>query len=172
MPRHYRNRRRSSRPMSVTRSFKKVLNFAPSSHAAGLQVDNILVQGVDSATLGQTGATDGTVPTGSIVSEFVIQYAAVNLAAISNFHHFIIQYTIGSQSLFVPCNAAGGNNQRNQIMLQGMRSMNESQNYNITMRYKIPRKYQRVREGMFWTFSVLGTSATTDSLQVIYVVKQ
>ncbi len=170
MPRRGR-RRYNSRPRIVQRTYKKVLNFAPSSHAAGLQIDNRLVTGTDANAIGQVTSTDAIVPTGSVIEEFVIQYGAVNLSAISNFHHFCIQYTVGTQTAFVPCNIVGGNTQRNQVLLQGMRSMNQNQNYNITMRYKIPRRFQRVKEGMFWVFSVLGTSATTDSLQVIYIVK-
>ncbi len=168
MPRHYR---RNSRPRIIQKTYKKVLNFAPTSHGAGVQVDNILVQGVDSVSPNQGSPTDPIVPTGSIITSFTIMYSAVNLAAAANFSHWVIQYTIGSQSLFVPCNLIGGNNQRNQVMKSGMSSMGEQQNYNVKLNFKIPKMFQRVKEGMFWTFSVLGTAAYTDSLQVIYKIR-
>ncbi len=167
--RHFRRRSRPQR--TITRTYKKVLNFAPASHAAGLAVNNIIVQGVDSATLGQTGATDGTVPTGAIVEEVIIQYGVANLAAVACFHHFCIQYVVGSQSLFVPPNLVGGNNQRNQVLLQGMSSIGQGQNKQINLRYKIPRRFQRIKEAEQIVFSILGTTAITDSLQIIYIVK-
>ncbi len=169
MPRHFRR----SRPRQVyAKTFKKVLNFAPSSHGAGVIVDNQLCLGTDAIAIGQTTPTDATVPTGSIIESFVVQYGAVNLSAISCFHHYAMQYTIGSQSLFVPPNLVGGNNQRNQVIKQNQHSMGQGQNYNVILRFKIPRKFQRIKEGMRWTFSSVATSAITDSIQVIYTVKQ
>ncbi len=156
-----------SQPRAVIQSFKKILNFAPSSHGAGTKVDAVLSLGTDSVAAGQTGATDAAVPTGSIITEFIIQFGVANLAAVSCFQHISVQRLDTTQVTIAP-NVTGGSPQRNQVMFMGMRSIGEGQNMNWELRYKVPKKYQRVREGSFWVFTTLATVATTDSIQVIY----
>ncbi len=164
MPRHYRRR---SAPQAIVQSFKKVLNFAPAGHSAGLKIDNVLALGTDSVAAGQTGVTDPAVPTGSIIKAFVIQYAVSNLVGVSAFQHISIQSLKPSQGSISP-NVVGGNPQRNQVYFQSMRVVGPNQNANYNFVFKVPKKYQRVREGDNWLFTVLNTAAVTDSLQVIY----
>ncbi len=167
MARFRRRSMRRSQPRQVVQSFKKVLNFAPTSHASGLKVDSVLSLGTDSVAAGQTGPTDAAVPTGSVITEFVIQFAVSNLAAASCFQHISMQRLDTTQITISP-NVTGGSPQRNQVMFMGMRSVGKEQNMNWEFRYKVPKKYQRVREGSFWVFTTLATAATTDSVQVIY----
>ncbi len=167
MPFRRRRSMRRSQPRAVVQSFKKVLNFAPSSHASGLKVDFVLSLGTDSVAAGQTGVTDAAVPTGSIITEFVIQYSAANLAAVTLFQHISMQRLDTTQVTLSP-NVTGGSPQRNQVMFMGMRSIGQGQNMNWEIRYKVPKKFQRVKEGSFWVFTILGTAANIDSCQVIY----
>lgn len=163
----YRRRRRMSRPRSVVQTFKKVLNVAPASHAAAGTFSQALSVGQDSVAAGQTTAQDANVPTGSIITEFVIQYSFVNLVAIASFMHWSIQRIESGQGTIAP-NAVGGDPQRNQVHLQGQVCLGQNQNGNREIRFKVPKKYQRVKEGSQWVFRSTCDTIWTDALQVIY----
>ncbi len=170
MPRHYRRNRRVQRP--IIRTYKKVLNFAPTSRAAGAKVDFDITLGVDSIAIGQTGVTDNVVPTGCIVDYIEFQYGVVSLAAVSCYTHISIQSLISGQSATISPNVVGGNPQRNQVFHQEMRSIGEGQNATFKLKWKVPKHIQRMKEGSRIEFTTLSTGAVTDSLQVIYKVKQ
>ncbi len=164
MPRRFRRRRSMG---SITQSFKKVLNGAPTSRAAGAKIQFILVEGVDSTAAGQTTPTDAKVPTGSIVKYIEIQYAWSNLVSISEFHHWTLQLAYSNQS-FIAANVVGGDNQRNQVYHQNMRILGKDQNGNLTLKWKIPKPIQRVREGQFLALVYEGSAVYTDAIQAIY----
>ncbi len=88
MPRHYRRRSYSPRP--VIKTYKKVLNFAGTSQTIANHTD-VITTGTDSVAIGQTGATNTTIPTGSSVRYIEIQYSAINLVNTAAFIHFTIQ---------------------------------------------------------------------------------
>ncbi len=167
--RHFR--RRSRGPRTIIRSYKKVLNFAPVSSGAGVKFDHGLAAGADSVPLGQTGPTDNTVPTGSIIDYIEIQWGVSNLAAASNFVHITVQNLVSGQAATVSPILVGGNPQRNQVHHQEMRSIGQGQNMTFVYKFKVPKMLQRMREGSQWFFTVLGTAAYTHSCQVIYKVK-
>ncbi len=154
--------------MPMIRTFKKVLNFAPASHGAGVKVNFDLVQGVDSSTAGQTSATDPVVPTGARVTYIEIQYGVVNLAAAACFVHTSMQSRLSGQSATVAPNVGGGDDQRNQVYHQEMRSIGQNQNATFVYKWKVPRRIQRIRDASIFSFVILGTTAITDSCQVIY----
>ncbi len=151
----------------VVRSYKKVLNFAPASTGAGIQTDFPLVTGVDGLSPGSTGVTDATVPTGSIVKYIEIQHCDSNITASAAFTHLCIQYLMSTQVALSP-NGVGGNPQRNQVLYQKMYIMGQNQNSNHVMRFKIPKKYQRVREGQQWFLSTICSNSHVQGTQVIY----
>ncbi len=169
MPRHYRRKMRPRRVFG--RSFKKVLNFAPASHGA-IKVDFQLVQGVDSATMGQSAPTDDVVPTGCTVDWIEIQYGVVNLTALSNFIHVSIQNLVSNQASTIDPALVGGNNQRNQVHHQEVRSCAPNQNMTFNLKFRVPKQLRRVREGSKWFFTVKGSNSYTDVCQVIYKMKQ
>lgn len=163
--RRKRSTMRSAR--NVIQSYKKVLNFAPASHAASTQIANVLTNGVDSVAAGQTGPTDANIPTGAIVTEIEIQYSVTNLVSVSAFLHLTIQRVHFGQGA-IAGNAVGGNAQRNQVHYQCMKSLGQNQNNNYVFKFKVPKKFQRVRESDTWIFSTLCDQIWTDSIQVIY----
>lgn len=167
MPRRTGYRRRPSRTRSVIQSYKKVLNFAPASHAAGAQAIFTLTNGVDSIAAGQTSVADGNIPTGSVVKFIEIQFSTVNLISVASFMHLTIQQVHSGQSA-IAGNAVGGNPQRNQVFHQEMLSLGQDQNNNRKVRFMIPKKFQRVREGDRWQWTVTCDTIWTDALQVIY----
>ncbi len=170
MPR-YRSRRRSSfRP--ITKTYKKVLTFAPAAHAAATKIDFPLVTGVDSLAAGQTSVTDSTVPTGSVVSYIEINYSFLNLIAPGSgvFMSLSIQQLLTGQSSLDP-RVVGGDPQRNQVFHQEVIAMGSNQNGNRVIRFKIPKNFQRVRDGQRWFFTVIASGVFSDNLQVIYKIK-
>lgn len=152
---------------SVIQSYKKVLNFAPASRPAYTLIDFKLTGGVDGAAAAQTSPTDSNVPTGSVVKYIEIQYSVLNLAAVACFQNATIQ-RLDSGQLPIDPRSVGGNPQRNQVLHQDLKCISTLTNVNRILRFKIPKKYQRVREGSSWYFSVITDAVTTDACQVIY----
>jgi len=171
MPRHYRLRRRSA-PRAIVRTYKKVLNFAPASHAAGTKIDFRVAFGVDSLAVGQTGPTDDAVPTGSIIDYIEFQFGAINLVSASAFMHTSIQNLMSGQSATIAPNVIGGNSQRNQVYHQEMRSIGQNQNATFVYKWKVPKHLRRMREGSALFLTILCTNVWSDTLQVIYKIKQ
>ncbi len=166
----YRRRRRSTRsmPRQVIQSFKKVINIAPISRVGGTPVSLNLSVGTDSVAAGQIGPTDAAVPTGAIITSFNIQCGVANVAAaVANFFSFSIQQLRFGQ-LFVDPRTIGGSSQRNQVFHQSLFSVGEGQNKTWVMQFRIPKKYQRVREGDVWTFNRVGSATWSENIQVIY----
>ncbi len=166
----YRRRRsmgRRSSPRSVVQSFKKVLNYAGSSHSAGDRVNFTISIGTDSLAAGQTSVTDTAVPTGSVITSITVQYAITNLVNVTNFLHTSMQRVLPGQITIAP-NIIGGSNQRNQVHLQQMKSVGQSQNMYLSFTFKVPKGMQRVKEGAQWVFCVLNTAVSTDACQIIY----
>lgn len=161
-------RRRQSRSLGqVIQSYKKVLNIAPTSRAAVTVLNNAITTGVDSTAAGQTSATDGNIPTGSVVKFIEIQYNCQNLVGIAAFLNIGIQQLHSGQTVVDP-RVVGGDPQRNQMHFQKQYCIGQNQNVNITLKFKIPKKYQRVREGDTWNFTRVSNQVFTDTMQVIY----
>ncbi len=167
MPRRFRSRRRSTSPRQVIQSFKKVLNFAPTARAAAADIAHTLVTGTDSVAAGQTAVTDSAVPTGAVIRYIEIQFCVTNLVLVSLFHHISIQH-LRSGQVFVSPLVVGGNPQRNQVHYQMLYSIGQTQSFSRTLRFKIPSKYQRVREGDRWQFVFNGSAVYSEAAQVIY----
>ncbi len=165
--RRRRGRMRARSLGNVVQSYKKVLNFAPTSRAAAATIVQVLVQGVDSTAAGQTGPTDPFVPVGSIVKYIEIQFSWTNLVLVSLFTHFAIQHLRSGQAAVSPL-LVGGDPQRNQVHLQLMKSLGQTQNGNLTIKFRIPPKYQRVRDGDKWDLVFNGNAVYVQATQVIY----
>ncbi len=161
-----RARRRSSMPRAVVQSYKKVINFAPASIGSG-SANQIFVTGVDSVAAGQTGPTDSGVPTGSVIRFVEIQIALGQIVGGAVFVHYSLQLLRGGQAA-VPSNVIGGSNRRNQVLHQNMFQLGINQNFNRTLKMKIPRMFQRVREGDLWLLEVTTSNTLTQAYQIIY----
>ncbi len=167
MPRHFFRRtvRRSIRP--VIQSYKKVLNFAPASHVAAAVISSVLSTGTDSVAAGQTSVTDAAVPTGSMIKFIEIQHAMNNPTSSPSFIHISLQHVRANQSDISPL-TVGGNSQRNQVHMQSMLTLGFNQSNNRTHKFRVPPRFQRVREGDRWIFNRSGDLLWNDALQVIY----
>lgn len=162
----YRRRRmRMVRARAPIQSFKQVQSNAPASVVAGTQTDFVLAQGVDNYT--GPDAFNKDVPTGATITNFDIQISMSNLVGIASFVWVTIQHLRSGQTA-IDNQAVGGNAQRNQVHLQIQRSLGKDQNRDIVIPFKIPKKFQRVREGDQWVCSVKCDTIRTQALQHIY----
>ncbi len=170
--RHFRGYRGSrSRSMSrpMIKTYKKILNFLELSVASGFRQE-ILIKGVDSSTMGQLTNVDPNVPTGARVKFIEVQFCISNLAAIHCYINCSLQYTLSNQAARDP-QALGGNNQRNQVLHQDLFVVGKDQNSTHKFKFRIPPKFQRMREDMLWSL-VWSTNQTVNrSIQVIYKVE-
>lgn len=143
------------------------MNDAPASRTAATNQIFAVVTGVDNATVGQSTAVDSNVPTGAIVKYIEFQLAMQNLVNVAAFAHVTIQYKLANQNNVSP-NVVGGNPQRNQVLHQDLFCIGQNQNVNRTYKFKIPKKFQRVREGMIWQLVWQGDQIHTAAAQAIY----
>ncbi len=166
MPRRFRTRSRI-RMAPVIQSYKKVLNFAPISRVSGTTFSDNMSLGVDSVPAGQTSVTDPNVPTGSVIKFIEIQWALGNVSGGNNFFHVAIEQVHTGQGSLAP-DVVGGDPQRNQIFYQSLFQIGTDQNGSRTYRFKVPKKFQRVRDGDSWRFVRKGSATFTESIQIIY----
>ncbi len=164
---HRRSRRRSSPVRPVINSIKTVINIAPASRAAATDFPIPMSTGDISVAPGQTTTSDSGVPIGSHIKFIEIQYAITNLVAISMFVNMCIQLTRAGQSPVSPL-TVGTSMQRNQVHYQQLFSVGKEQNSNHVWRFKVPRRFQRVREGDVWNFSRNASATFTEATQIIY----
>lgn len=151
----------------VTQSFKKIIYHAGASRVASTNISFGLVTGVDSVAAGQTAPTDDQVPTGSIIPAIEVQLAVANLVSVLFTYGISMQLLRANQSAINP-NVAGGNPQRNQIIFQKLLMLGKDQNGNHTFKFKIPKQFQRIREGDSWKFVMNGDQVHSSALQAIY----
>ncbi len=169
--RHFRgSRRRSGPPRGGIVSNKYVVDEAESTEVAGLQVFQMAL-GVDGTTMSQTGVTDTSVPSGAKITKLDIRVSYSNLASLSAFVHWAIELRLSGQASINPI-TVGGSPLRTIVMLSGVKSVGDNQNQDIHIVYKIPPKFQRMKDGMQWQWTAnLGQLMQTVK-QVVYKVYQ
>ncbi len=167
--RHFRGsrggRRGSMRPVIMT--FKKVLDYAPASRTVDTVHQFNIAAGVDSVAAGQTTPTDVNVPTGSMVRFVEIQFSASNLVSQSEYFWATIQIKHTGQGV-VSGRVVGGNPQRNQVFRQLQFQLGQNQSSNHVWKWKVPPKFQRLREGDVMVFTLESDVAHNSAVQIIY----
>ncbi len=153
-------------PKAVIQSYKKVINHAPASFTAGTNV-YAMTLGVDSVAAGQTGPTDTNVPTGSVIKYLEIQLALANLGVNASFIHIAIEQIHSGQSVIAP-NVVGGDPKRNQVFYQQLFQLGADESFYRTFKFKVPKSFQRVREGDNWQFVWNSDATVSGSCQIIY----
>ncbi len=166
----YRRGSRGSRSrgmQAVIQSYKKVINHAPASSAAGVDRIFAATNGQDNVTVGQTSAIDFSVPTGAIVKYIEWQVGLINIVSNPAFAHVIIQLKHSGQANLSP-DVIGGDPLRNNVYHQDCFSVGADQNTNRKYKFKVPKRVQRVREGDVWQVIVSVNQAYNSVCQVIY----
>ncbi len=150
------------------RTYKKIITKTIVSSA--LETAANIAVGVDSVALGQTSVTDPNVPTGSNIRGVLCQCGFSNPGTTSVEVGATLQYQLSGQSANVNPLAQGGDPQRNQVLKSWHFIVAQDSMKNINEYVKIPRKFQRIREGMVWRFVVDSaiSVAREEALQFIY----
>lgn len=162
----YRRRPRRSRTLgNVVQSYKQIYINGPASGAASTNIDSSFANGVDNYS-GPT-ANNNEVPTGAVIKEVDCQVALSNLVAVTDNVVISIQHTRSGQTP-ITANAQGGNPQRNQVHYTKNIFVGKEQNTNLHWKFKIPKKYQRVREGDNWYLTLRSDQTFAYLVQCIY----
>ncbi len=169
MPFHFSrgSRRRSSMPRPVIQTFKKVINHAPASRTVTTVHNFLASTGVDSIAAGQTGVTDVNVPTGSRIDFIEFQFNFSNLVSQAAYFWVSIQRAHTGQP-FISSRVVGGNPQRNQVHRQMQYIVGQDQNSNHVWKFKVPKKFGRVREGDSWGLTIESDIVHNSACQIIY----
>ncbi len=168
--RGYRGSRKRSSPRPFVQTFKKVINFAEASFPAGNRGE-IIVEGKDSVAAGQTSATDADVPTGSRIKFIEIQFPVTNAVDQTAYINCSFQYSLKGQTGVDP-DAVGGDQQRNQVLHQELFSVGFNQNSTHKFKMRIPKRFQRLREGMFWFIQWSNSNTVNRRIQAIYTFER
>lgn len=155
-----------SRPAAPIQSFKQVRNDAEASRAAATTHNFVLVSGVDNYT-GPSTPANNEVPTGAVIKYIDIQIAVANLVSVASMLAIVVEHLRSGQSPINP-DAVGGNANRNQVHLQLLKVLGKDQSNNYHIRFKVPRKFQRVREGDSWNLLLRCTTVFTSAQLTIY----
>ncbi len=164
--RGFRGSRRRSGPRPVVQSQKVVLNFLDASFSAGFSTEQLAV-GVDAVAAGQTSVTDANIPTGSMLKFIEVQFAVNNAAATAAYVTCSLQYKLVGQS-FIDPSVVGGSKQRNQVLHMDLFSVGQNQNSTHKFKFKIPKGFQRIREGMSWGLTWNNSQTVNRRALVIY----
>ncbi len=165
MPFHYRaNRRRRSMGMAPIQSFKQIAIDGPASRAAATTIIHNFLVGVDNYA-GPT--TNVEVPTGAKVMSVLIMACFTNLVSVSSLLHFNLVCLRSGLPSVTP-GAVGGSPQRNQVIFTMMKFLGHDQNNNFMFRAKIPKIFQRIREGDIFQLAYRTDTVFASATQVIY----
>ena len=151
----------------VIQSYKKVINHAPASVAASTSSNYDASIGVDSVAAGQTSAIDTDVPTGAVIKYIEWQIAIQNLVNVAAFCWLTVQRLDTGQTVVNP-QVVGGNPLRNQVFHQELFCVGQNQNVNRKIKFKVPKKFQRVKDGSEWLVRLQVDQISTQAAQVIY----
>ncbi len=148
------------------RSYKKIINIVEASYATGF-TNVVFATGTDSVPAGQSSNIDGAVPTGCILKYIEVSLAINNAIAAPIFIHTSFMYLLSGQSATDP-RAVGGTGSRNQVLHQSLFSLGQDQNNSRVFRFKIPKRFHRMKEGMKWNFGWSTSGSVNAELQGIY----
>lgn len=146
-------------------SYKQVTIDGPASRAAATDINHRIALGVDNYT-GPSAANE-EVPTGAKISSIDVQIAASNLVSVTSLLFITVQFVRSGQGIISP-NSQGGNPQRNQITYTRMVMLGKDQNNNFHFRVRVPRMYQRMREGAFISIVTRADTVWASATQAIY----
>jgi len=90
-----------------------------------------------------------------------------NLVLISALMHFHFQFRRNGIGLVTP-GVVGGNPNRNTITTTRMFFIGKDQNTTMVILVKVPKLYQRIREGDIWTLTYAADAVYASATQAIY----
>ncbi len=90
-----------------------------------------------------------------------------NLVEVSALLHFDVQFARSNSPIVTP-GAVGGDANRNQITNTRMFFISKNQNTSLMFLVKVPKIYQRIREGDVWSIVYRADAVFASATQVIY----
>ncbi len=151
--------------MNPIQSFKQINVDGPASRAAATNIAHTVLVGVDNYT--GPSAANNEVPTGAKVMSILVMATFTNLVSISSLLHLNFQFMRSGQAPITP-GSIGGQPQRNQVISTMMKFLGQNQNSNYMWTIKIPKMYQRIREGDFWSIMYRTDTVFASATQCIY----
>ncbi len=151
--------------MNPIQSYKQVTVDGPASRAAATIIIHDVLLGVDNYT--GPGASNSEVPTGAKVMSFLLMATYSNLVAVSSLMHFHVQFRRSGTAVVTP-GVVGGNPLRNTVTTTRMFFIGKEQNTTMVILVKVPRIYQRIREGDIWSILYSSDTVFASATQAIY----
>lgn len=145
-------------------SYKNIVVNGPVSQSAATNISDVFILGKDLQNI--SGGVN-EVPTGNKVDSIDVQCSFTNLVSVSANLVFSIQSIHSGQSVITP-NGQSGSPQRNQVYYTRNLFLGKDQNSNFHFRFKIPKKYGRIREGDQWILVFRCDTVFASVTQMIY----
>ena len=149
------------RPVIHSRKHQKVVG--PLTSVPG-NVTNTILEGVDS--LNPIRQEDECI-TGSTVKYLNVQTSFQNLTTTDAIFIVCSIQKIHNGQVCIDPYTTGGSPQRNQVFKTVSRCVAPLQNTNINMSFKIPKRFQRMRDGDKWCLTTNSNIATEELLWFI-----
>ncbi len=151
--------------MHPVQSYKQITVDGPANRAAATTIVHTFLSGLDNY-VGPTAA-NSEVPTGASVSSVLVMLTFTNLVSVSALLHLNVQLFRSGGTAVTP-GAVGGSPARNTVIYTQMIFLGQNQNNNFMFRVKIPKLFQRVREGDAWQLRYRADAVFASATQVIY----
>ncbi len=151
--------------MSPIQSYKQISVDGPASRAAATNISHTVLVGVDNYT--GPSAANNEVPTGAKVMSILIMACFTNLVSVSALLHLNFQCVRAGITGVTP-GVIGGTPQRNTVVFTQMKFLGQNQNSNFMWLIKIPRIYQRIREGDVFNLTYRNDAVFASATQAIY----
>ncbi len=161
----YSRRRRSFTARPIVQSFKQISVDGPASRSAATNILHTAAVGVDNYA-GPT-ANNNEVPTGAKIFNIIVFLSLGSIVSPATVVHFTFQCLRSGQGQVVP-GVQGGNPQRNQVIHTEQFFVTAQQSINRTLLVKVPKQYQRIREGDILQLVYRGDTTFTSITQVLY----
>lgn len=143
-----RSSRRTVRP--VIQSVKRQIVVGPITQVPG-NIQYTLTKGTD---LLSVPVEQAEVPTGAIVKYIEVQVSQQHVGTTDTAFTVLSVQLVHSGQVAIDPYTTGGNEQRNQVMHTIVRCVSPLQNSNVMIKFKIPKRYQRIRNGDRWIMTV------------------
>ncbi len=151
--------------MTPIQSYKQITVDGPASRAAATNISHTVLVGVDNYT--GPSAANNEVPTGAKVMSVLVMACFTNLVTISALLHLNFQ-CVRAGIVGITPGVIGGQTNRNTVIFTAMKFLGKDQNSNYMWLIKIPRIYQRVREGDAWNITYRNDAVFASATQAIY----
>ncbi len=156
------NRGRGQR--AIIQSVKKQIVIGPQSALAG-NTSFLLVKGQDQLSV---PVEQDEAPTGAMVKYIECQISQQNLDQANATFTVVSMQKVHTGQVAIDPYTTGGNEQRNQVFHTIVRCVAPVQNSNIMVKFKVPKRYWRMRNGDEWRLTINNNLPVEQLIFVFY----